>query len=119
MNRVDVARVYDRPERPPGATVFLVDRVWPRGMKKGDLDVDDWLREVAPSTELRTWFGHDPDRFEEFRRRYRAELDDRPDVADPIVGAARDGPVLLVYGAKDAEHNQAVVLREWVLDRLR
>ena len=118
MRHIDIARAYDRPPRPPGGRAFLVDRVWPCGVKKADLDIDDWHRDVAPSTELRTWFGHDPDRYEEFRRRYRAELDEHPDVADPIVDAARDDPVLLVYGAKDTEHNQAVVLREWILEHL-
>ena len=117
-SHIDIARAYDRPPRPQGGHAFLVDRVWPRGVKKAELDIDDWHRDVAPSTELRTWFGHDPDRFEEFRRRYRAELDDHPDVAETIVDAARNDPVLLIYGAKDTEHNQAVVLREWILEHL-
>jgi uncharacterized protein YeaO (DUF488 family) len=116
---IDIARVYDRPLRPSGARVFLVDRVWPRGVRKADLDVDGWLKDAAPSAGLRKWFGHDPDKFEEFRRRYRAELDDDPAAAAPIVDAARDGKVLLMYGAKDTEHNQAVALREWVQDRFR
>ncbi len=119
MADIEIARVYDSPKRPSGAVVFLVDRVWPRGVKKADLDLDEWLKDVAPSTELRKWFGHDPGKYDEFRRRYRAELDGNPDVAEPIIDAAGDGAVLLLYGAKDTEHNQAVVLREWVRDRIR
>lgn len=110
-------RVYDLDERPEGA-VFLVDRVWPRGVKKERLDLTDWLRDVAPSTELRKWFGHDPARWEEFRRRYRAELDDKADALKPIYDAARKGTVTLVYGARDTRHNNAVVLRDYVDERL-
>lgn len=110
-------RVYDINERPGGA-VFLVDRLWPRGVKKDRLDLTDWLRDVAPSPELRTWFGHDPARWDEFRRRYHAELDGKPDALEPIFDAAREGAVTLVYGARDTEHNNAVVLRDYVDERL-
>ena len=98
----------------PGAAVFLVDRLWPRGVAKADLRVDGWVRDVAPSTGLRKWFGHDPQRWAEFRRRYLAELKDNRDAAAPLVEAARSGAVLLLFDAKDGEHNQAVVLAEWL-----
>lgn len=110
-------RVYDMDERPDGA-VFLVDRLWPRGVKKDHLELTDWLRDLAPSAELRTWFGHDPARWEEFRRRYRTELDAKPGALKPIYDAAREGAVTLVYGARDTEHNNAVVLRDYVDERL-
>jgi uncharacterized protein YeaO (DUF488 family) len=96
------------------AAVFLVDRVWPRGIAKADLQADAWVKDVAPSTELRKWFGHDPDRWGEFRRRYLAELKDNRDAAEPLIEAASKGPVLLLFDAKDTEHNQAVVLAEWL-----
>ena len=105
-------------ERPKGA-VFLVDRIWPRGVKKDRLELTDWLRDVAPSAELRTWFGHDPQRWAEFQRRYRDELDNKDDdTLKPIVDAARKGPVTLLYGARDTEHNNALVLRDYVDERL-
>jgi uncharacterized protein YeaO (DUF488 family) len=111
VGRIDVARVYDAP--PPGsARRFLVDRVWPRGVRKQELALDGWARDVAPSSELRRWFGHDPARWEEFRRRYAAELDARPELWRPLLDAARAGDLLLLYGARDREHNNAVVLRD-------
>ena len=110
-------RVYDMDKRPDGA-VFLVDGLWPRGVKKDRLGLTGWLRDLAPSAELRTWFGHDPARWEEFRRRYRKELDARPDALKPILDAAREGAVTLVYGARDTEHNNAIVLRDYVDERL-
>ena len=96
---------------------YLVDRLWPRGVRKDALDIDGWLKDVAPSTELRRWFGHDPERWDGFRERYRAELDSRPDSAQLPLDAMRDGPVVLLYDAKDTEHNQAIVLRDWLLSR--
>jgi uncharacterized protein YeaO (DUF488 family) len=97
----------------PGTRTFLVDRLWPRGIKKTDLDVP-WVKDVAPSSELRSWFGHRADRWAEFRKRYLAELKDNRDAAEPLVEAARSGPVQLLYDAKDTEHNEAVVLAEWL-----
>jgi uncharacterized protein YeaO (DUF488 family) len=113
MHRIEVARVYDD-ELPPGRR-FLVDRVWPRGVAKDDLHLDGWPKDVAPSTDLRKWFGHDPDRWEEFRRRYTEELEARPDAVRPLVEAAASGDVVLLFGAKDVEHNNAVVLRDHLL----
>lgn len=111
---IELRRVHDVKGQRKDAPTFLVDRVWPRGIAKADLDVDGWLRDVAPSTELRRWFGHDPQRWAEFRKRYLAELADNADAAEPLLAAARDGHLVLLFGAKDTEHNQAVVLREWL-----
>ncbi len=110
-----LARAYDPPRTDDGWRV-LVDRVWPRGVYRDAARIDDWLRDAAPSDDLRRWFGHDPSRWEEFRRRYRAELEEpaaRAAVASLAV-RAREGTVTLVYGARDREHNQAVVLAELV-----
>lgn len=116
MGAIDIRRVYDAGA--VAGSVFLVDRVWPRGIRKSDLEIDGWQREVAPSTELRQWFGHRQERFAEFRARYRRELDGRPEAVRPLLDAARRGPVTLLYSARDTEHNQAVVLREYLHDRL-
>jgi uncharacterized protein YeaO (DUF488 family) len=113
---VRIARVYDE-DRPSSGQVFLVDRVWPRGVAKGDLRLDGWLRDVAPSTALRTWFGHDVARWAEFRRRYVAELEAAPQTWQALLDAVRGGDVTLLYGARDREHNQAVVLRDFLLAR--
>ena len=116
MGEIAIQRVREYVANGPGqaAPVFLVDRVWPRGIAKADLQADAWVKDVAPSTELRKWFGHDPDRWGEFRRRYLAELKDNRDAAKPLVEAASEGTVLLLFDAKDTEHNQAVVLAEWL-----
>lgn len=116
-HRIHLERVYDevregQEESPPPGPRFLVDRMWPRGVRKSSLEGDEWLKDVAPSSELRGWFGHDPDRFSEFAERYRAELEERPEVLEPILRAARKGPVTLLYAAKDTEHNHAIVLRD-------
>ena len=116
VGAIEIRRVYDA-EGAEGA-VFLVDRIWPRGVRRSDLALDGWVRDVAPSTELRQWFGHRPERFAEFRERYRRELDGRPEAVRPLLDAARAGPVTLLYAARDTEHNQAVVLREYLRDRL-
>lgn len=104
-------------QSPPGER-FLVDRMWPRGVSKAVMEGVTWLKEAAPSAELRTWFGHDPGRFAEFSERYRTELESNPDSVDPILSAARRGPVTLLYAAKDTEHNHAVVLRDFLAERL-
>ena len=117
---VRLKRAYEEPERADGYRV-LVDRLWPRGVRKGALAVDAWLKEIAPSDELRRWFGHDAARWEEFARRYRDELGRQPAaglVAELAARSKRD-TVTLVYGAKDEVHNQAVVLREVLERRLR
>jgi uncharacterized protein YeaO (DUF488 family) len=114
---IGVERVYDARKQHPRGKAFLVDRAWPRGVSKDDLSFATWVKEAGPSTELRKWFGHDPKRWKDFQRRYRAELDSDPSVADPIVNASRNGDVTLLYGAKDTEHNQAIVLRDWLSER--
>ncbi|MGI6207791.1 MAG: DUF488 domain-containing protein [Anaerolineae bacterium] len=106
-------RVYASKEA-DGTRRLLVDRVWPRGLKKESLHLDAWIREVAPSDELRRWFGHDPAKWDEFRRRYFAELDAMPEVWQPILEAAKKGDVTLLFGARDEEHNQAVALKEYL-----
>jgi uncharacterized protein YeaO (DUF488 family) len=110
---VRVKRAYDPPEPGDGAR-FLVDRLWPRGIKKEDLELDGWLKEIAPSKELRKWFGHDPARWQEFEQRYAAELDENNEALEPIRRAAQRGDVTLVYSARDTEHNNAVALKEYL-----
>jgi uncharacterized protein YeaO (DUF488 family) len=113
---ISVKRAYDPAARSDG-TRFLVDRIWPRGVSKEALQLDAWLKDAAPSAELRTWFDHDPDKWDEFARRYRRELDARPETWRPILAAARRGPVTLVYGARDAAHNNAVALQAYLVFR--
>jgi uncharacterized protein YeaO (DUF488 family) len=117
VNGIRVVRVYDQDEPRPGRR-FLVDRLWPRGMRAEELALDGWLRDAAPSAELRRWFGHDVERWPEFRRRYLAELAAAPDAVRPLLDAVREGDVTLLYAARDAEHNNAVVLREHLLATL-
>ena len=116
MTAIRLHRVYDGP--PPAGQVYLVDRVWPRGVRKDDLPGCRWLRDIAPSTQLRTWFGHRPERWEEFRDRYLAELDNASGKAaaalTELVDAASQGDVTLLFGARDRERNNAVVIREWL-----
>src|SRR5690625_672716 len=111
---VKIKRVYEGSEKGDGFRV-LVDRIWPRGMTKEKAGVDLWLKEVAPSTELRKWFGHDPEKWAEFKKRYRAELKDNPALAG-LIEVAREGDITLVYAAKDQMHNHAVVLEEILAD---
>lgn len=109
-------RVYE-PASPDDGRRVLVDRVWPRGLTKADAAIDEWLREVAPSTELRRWFGHDPARWDEFVRRYHAELDARREALAPLLDAARTQTVTLCFSARDREHNNAVALKAWLEGR--
>ena len=113
---IDVQRVYDQPLH--RGRRFLVDRLWPRGVRKADLPLAGWLKDVAPSDGLRRWFGHDPERWREFSKRYREELDEHPDAWKPLLGAAKHGRVVLLYGAKDEEHNNAVALRRYLERKL-
>ena len=114
---ISAARLYDEPGVPQRARL-LVDGLWPRGIGKADLALDDWIREVAPSSALRKWFSHDADRWDEFRRRYRAELDENDEAVERCLAWCRKGPVVLLYGAKDRDHNQAVVLQDYLRERL-
>jgi len=114
MPRIHLFRVYDDGPPPPGRHV-LVERLWPRGVRRDELPLDAWLKDVAPSTGLRQWFGHDPERWEEFRSRYAAELDARPDAWRPLLEG--DADVTLLYSSGDREHNDAVALRDYLLER--
>jgi uncharacterized protein YeaO (DUF488 family) len=107
-------RAYE-PAEPDDGVRILVDRLWPRGVSKAKAALDEWVKDVAPSTELRKWFGHDPARWAEFQRRYRAELRGQSETLDRIRERARAGVVTLVYSAHDEEHNDAVVLRAVLL----
>jgi len=110
---IRLKRAYDPASKDDGVR-FLVERLWPRGVKKGALRLDAWLKDVAPSTELRQWFSHDPAKWIEFQRRYSAELDAKPEVLEPILNAARRGRVTLVYSSHDTERNNAVALRTYL-----
>jgi len=107
---IKLKRAYDPPTSADGTRV-LVDRLWPRGVKKDAAAIDQWVKDIAPSTELRKWFGHDPERWTEFKRRYTAELRRHTGELDELRTLARHGKLTLVYGARDEEHNQAVVIR--------
>ena len=113
---IKLKRVYEKPEKTDG-TRILVDRLWPRGLTKERAAVDLWLKEIAPSTELRKWFGHDPKKAAEFEKRYRRELRDHLDKVDLIRQKARKGSVTLLYAARDLEHNNAVFLKQFVEER--
>ncbi len=113
---IQVKRTYDAPARGDGRRI-LVERLWPRGVKKEALAADAWMKEVAPSTELRKWFDHRVERWEEFQRRYRDELDANPDGWKPILDASRSGAVTLLYSAHDTLHNGALVLRDYLSER--
>lgn len=115
---IRVKRVYEAAEPGDGAR-FLVERLWPRGMKKAALQLDGWLKSVAPSDALRRWFAHDPAKWEEFQRRYFAELEGKPEAWQPILEAARRGNVTLLYSARDTAHNNARALKAYLEQRLR
>lgn len=120
-DRITVVRAYDDPATSGGAGPrVLVDRLWPRGVKKADAALDEWAKDVAPTTELRRWYGHQPDRFEEFRERYRAELEAEPahEVVEHLLHLASTGPVRLVTATRDVEHSGAQVLLDHLLTRL-
>lgn len=116
---VQVKRVYEAPEESDGFRI-LTDRLWPRGISKEKAALGIWDKSIAPSTELRKWFGHDPEKFEKFKKRYAEELSGNPDT-EKFISFIREelqkGPVTLLYGAKDEIHNQAVVLKEFLKDK--
>ena len=113
-----IKRVYESPEESDG-TRFLVQRLWPRGMKKEDLKMEAWLKDVAPSTSLRRWFDHDPAKWEEFKKRYQAELEANPDAWKPILKALEGGDVTLLYSARDTEHNNALELQRFLEKQIK
>ncbi|MDF0666557.1 MAG: DUF488 domain-containing protein [Nitrospira sp.] len=110
---ITLKRVYD-PMTSADGVRFLVERLWPRGVKKTALHIDAWLKDVAPSGPLRRWFGHDPNKWSEFQRRYHDELRSNADALEPILKAARRGRVTLVYSSHDTEHNNAVALKGYL-----
>jgi uncharacterized protein YeaO (DUF488 family) len=115
---IRLRRAYDPPSESDGYRV-LVDRVWPRGVARDALRLDDWLKEVAPSTELRKWFGHDPDKWPAFKDRYFLELDQRSEVIERLLVKCRGGALTLVFGAKDTRYNNAVALKEYLEHRTK
>jgi uncharacterized protein YeaO (DUF488 family) len=115
---IQVKRVYEAPAANDG-TRFLVDHLWPRGLKKEAVRVKAWLKDVSPSNALRQWFGHKPAKWKEFQRRYAAELDQKPQSWQPLLEAAREGDITLLYGARDTEHNNALALQRYLEQRLK
>ena len=110
---IKLKRAYDGASRDDGGR-YLVERLWPRGIKKTELQLDGWLKEVAPSPELRKWFGHDPEKWSRFRQRYFTELKGHEQSLQPLLKAARRGPLTLVFSSHDTEHNAAVALRDYL-----
>ncbi len=115
---IQTKRVYESAGSHDGSR-YLVERLWPRGMKKETLKMDGWLKDVAPSDELRRWFGHDPAKWAEFQRRYGAELNQRRAAWEPLAQAARHGTVTLLYSAHDEEHNNAIALKRYLERHLK
>jgi uncharacterized protein YeaO (DUF488 family) len=110
---IQLKRAYEPPSEQEGYRV-LIDRIWPRGVKKEELAVDAWLKEIAPSSDLRKWFDHDPKKWQEFCTRYKAELKDRQDVIEFLKEKSEDGVLTLVFGAKDTRYNNAVALKQYL-----
>ena len=111
--KIQLKRAYDPPSNSDGYRI-LVDRIWPRGVRKEDARVDLWLKDAAPSTVLRKWFAHDPLKWKEFKKRYFAELENQPSPVEELIKRANQGVVTLVYGAKDPNYNNAVALKEYI-----
>ena len=114
---IKLKRAYDDVEESDGRR-YLVDRLWPRGVRKEALQLEAWLKDASPSPDLRRWYGHDVARWPAFRERYTAELEANPATWQPLLDAAREGTVTLVYGARDTEHNSAAILRDVLARRL-
>jgi uncharacterized protein YeaO (DUF488 family) len=110
---IQTKRVYDPPARADGKR-FRIERLWPRGIKKTNLKIDGWIKEVGPNTELRKWFSHDPAKWDQFRERYFRELDRNPPTWEPLLEASHAGAVTLIYSSHDTEHNNAVALLEYL-----
>lgn len=113
---IQVKRAYDKPQKSDGCRV-LIDRIWPRGVRKEDLTLDEWLKTLAPSTELRQWFGHDPQKWDEFRNRYFQELDAHPDEIQKLRAKARKETLTIVFGSKEERFNDATALKEYLESR--
>lgn len=110
---INLKRIYELPAKEDGYRI-LVDRLWPRGFTKEKASPDLWLKEIAPSTELRKWFGHDPEKWKEFQKRYREELKENKEAVDNLKDYIRKGKVTILYGTKDKEHNEARVIKDFV-----
>ena len=108
---IKIKRIYDPASREDGKRIYI-DRLWPRGMKKEEAKIDEWLKEISPSNALRKWFGHDPSKYEEFKRRYIKELQKHPEILEKIKKEERRETVTLLFSAKDEEHNNATVMKE-------
>lgn len=115
---IRLKRVYERPAKSDGVRV-LVDRIWPRGVRKEDAGLDEWLKDVAPSNELRKWFNHDPERWDGFAEKYRRELAEHVEPVKRLVELTKKGRLTLVFGASDTEHNNAVVLKNYLQEILK
>jgi uncharacterized protein YeaO (DUF488 family) len=115
-DHIKLKRAYE-PPAPDDGTRILIDRLWPRGVTKSDAAINEWMKEIAPSTELRKWFGHDPSRWQEFRRRYQSEIQRHPEQFDRLRKLAQHGRITLVFSAHDEAHNDAVVLKNLLLGR--
>ena len=114
---IRIKRIYE-PASPDDGRRYLVDRLWPRGMKKEAAHIDGWLKEVAPSNALRNWYGHDPEKWEEFCRQYFAELDSQPETWQPLLDAAQEGVISLLFSTREIEHNNATALKLYLEKRL-
>ncbi len=114
--KIITKRIYDDPDN--DTTRVLVDRLWPRGVSKEEAQLDAWIKEVAPSDGLRTWYDHDPDRWTEFKERYVSELEQKDDAVERVLDVAKDDQLTLLYAATDRDHNNAVVLREYLESRV-
>ncbi|MGN6195919.1 MAG: DUF488 domain-containing protein [Ginsengibacter sp.] len=110
--KIQIKRVYEKPDSKDGYRI-LVDRLWPRGLTKEKADLDLWLKDIAPSTELRKWFNHDPEKWKEFQKKYLKELKENQEAVNELKEHLKNGPVTLLYAAKDQEHNEAEVLKEY------
>jgi uncharacterized protein YeaO (DUF488 family) len=115
-DHIKLKRAYEAPASDDG-TRILIDRLWPRGVRKANAAIDEWMKEVAPSTALRKWFGHDPERWPEFRRRYQSEIREHREQFDRLRTLAQHGRITLVFSAHDEAHNDAVVLKDLLLGR--
>ena len=115
---IKLKRVYEAAASSDGSRV-LVERLWPRGVRKASLRIDAWLKEIGPSNDLRRWFAHDPKKWDVFRERYFAELDSKPKVWKGLVQAARRGPITLIYSSRDPEHNNAVALKDYLQTKMK
>tara|TARA_R110002020_G_scaffold316113_6_gene531182 strand:+ start:197 stop:544 length:348 start_codon:yes stop_codon:yes gene_type:complete len=110
---IQTKRIYEKPANRDG-TRILIDRVWPRGVSKGDAKLDEWMKEIAPSTELRKWFDHEEERFDDFSKKYKKELENHSKLVQQLLEKAKDKRLTLLYGAKDEKHNQAIVLKNYL-----